>query len=53
MQPERVLRFLDSVDGVAYAARLACAGYWDRSARMICLAAGAALGMVLAGLQVF
>jgi hypothetical protein len=34
MQPERVLRFLDSVDGMAYAARLACAGYWGRRARM-------------------
>ena len=35
---ERALRLLDTVDGVAYALRLACAGYWGRRLRMVCLA---------------
>lgn len=53
MRPERVLRWLDSVDGMAYAARLACAGYWGRRARMTCLAAGALCALVLARWPVF
>jgi hypothetical protein len=44
LQPERALRWLDSLDGLAYAARLACAGYWGRRARI------AALLALLAGL---
>jgi hypothetical protein len=39
LQPERALRWLDSLDGLAYAARLACAGYWGRRARTVALLA--------------
>lgn len=34
MLPERVLRLLDSLDGMAYAARLACTGYWGHRLRV-------------------
>ncbi len=43
MQPERVLRWLDSLDGMAYAVRLACAGYWGRRLRGACVLAGLGL----------
>ncbi len=38
MQPERVLRWLDSLDGMAYAVRLACAGQSGRRLRVALLA---------------
>ena len=35
---ERALRLLDTIDSMAYALRLACAGYWGRRLRIVCLA---------------
>ncbi len=35
MQPERALRWLDTLDGLACAARLACAGYWGQRLRAL------------------
>jgi hypothetical protein len=43
MEPERALRLLDSLDGLAYAARTACAGYWGQ--RLVFLTVG--LGLAL------
>lgn len=39
LRPERALRWLDSLDGLAYAARLAWAGYWGRRVRLAVLLA--------------
>ncbi len=50
MQPERALRLLDALDGLAYAARLLCAGYWGRRLRLACLAAAFGLGLTAARL---
>jgi hypothetical protein len=50
MKPERALRFLDTLDGMVYAARLACAGYWGRRLRLACLAAGLCLALAAARL---
>ncbi len=33
MQPERALRLLDALDGLAGAVRLVCIGYWGRRLR--------------------
>jgi hypothetical protein len=49
MRPERALRFLDSLDGLAYAARLACAGTLGRRLRAGLLLGGFLLGMVAGG----
>jgi hypothetical protein len=43
MQPERALRILDGVDGLVFAARLACAGYQGRRVRRLVLLATAVL----------
>ena len=43
MEPERALRFLDSLDGLAYAARLASAGHWGRRLRAAGILAGLGL----------
>jgi hypothetical protein len=43
MRPECALRLLDTLDGIAYAARLVCAGYWGRR-----LLFAAVLGLSLA-----
>lgn len=48
VQPERALRWLDSLDGLAYAARLACAGYWGGRLRRLALVA-AALALLASG----
>lgn len=45
MYPERALRFLDTLDGLAYAMRLACAGYWGRRLRLALLTAGLCLSL--------
>ncbi|MCC7257377.1 MAG: hypothetical protein IT486_03300 [Gammaproteobacteria bacterium] len=39
VQPERALRWLDSLDGLAFAVRLVCAGYWGRRLRLLGLTA--------------
>lgn len=44
MQPERALRFLDALDGLAYAACTACAGYWGQRLAVLT----ACLGLVFA-----
>jgi hypothetical protein len=44
MLAERALRLLDTLDGVAYALRLVCAGYWGRrllTAALLCLSLAA------------
>jgi hypothetical protein len=47
VEPERALRVLDSIDGAAYAVRIAWAGYWGARIRLmlfsVALVAGAAL----------
>ncbi len=53
MQPERALRFLDTLDGIAYAVRLACVGYWGGRLRLICATAGIALGLAISRLALF
>ena len=50
MQPERALRFLDTLDGMAYAVRLACVGYWGRRLRLALLTAGLCLSLAVARL---
>jgi hypothetical protein len=47
MRPERALRFLDTLDGMAYAVRLACAGYWGRRIRLALLTTGILCGLVV------
>jgi hypothetical protein len=46
VRPERALRFLDTLDGAAYAVRLACAGYWGGRLLTGVLAAGLIVGLV-------
>lgn len=45
MQMERALRLLDTLDSMAYALRLAWAGYWGRRLRAACLASLLLLGL--------
>jgi hypothetical protein len=52
LQPERALRLLDSLDGIAFAMRLACAGYWGRRLRLLVVAALVAGMALIAGLPV-
>jgi len=47
MLPERALRLLDTLDGIAYAARLACAGYWGHR---LLLASALCLSLAATGL---
>lgn len=47
MQPERALRLLDSLDGLAFAARLAWPGYWGRRLRVGGIAAAAMIGVAI------
>jgi hypothetical protein len=51
MHPERVLKLLDSLDGLACAARLVCAGYWGRRLRTACFGALLGLGLAVARLS--
>lgn len=53
VQPERALRFLDTLDGAAYAVRLACVGYWGGRLRAGLLAAGFVAGLAVARLPLF
>lgn len=43
MRPERVLRLLDALDGLAVASRIVCAGYWGRRLRLAGIAAAVLL----------
>lgn len=46
-----MLKILDSLDGLACAARLVCAGYWGRRLRTACFGALLGLGLAVARLS--
>jgi hypothetical protein len=50
LRPEGALKALDALDGLAYAVRTICAGYWGE--RLAATCAGAALTLAVARLVV-
>lgn len=45
VQPESALRWLDAVDSLACAVRLACLGHWGQRLRLLCMAAAGCVAM--------